>query len=94
MKCPPKALLCASATGYYGDAGNDLVNEQSPNGAGFLAQVVENWEQSTQTATDQGVRVVNLRFGVVINPMGGALKKLLMPFKLGLVAKLDMANNI
>ncbi len=88
LKCPPKALLCASATGYYGDAGNDLVNEQSPNGAGFLAQVVENWEQSTQSATGQGMRVVNLRFGVVINPMGGALKKLLMPFKLGFGGKI------
>ena len=88
LKCPPKALLCASATGYYGDAGNDLLNEQSPNGTGFLAQVVDEWERSTRSATDQGIRVVNLRFGVVINPMGGALKKLLMPFKLGFGGKI------
>ena len=83
LRSPPKAFLCASATGYYGEAGDDLLDEQSPHGTGFLAQVVEKWEGSTEPATDQGIRVVHLRFGVVISPMGGALQKLLMPFKLG-----------
>ncbi|MEE2881718.1 MAG: TIGR01777 family oxidoreductase, partial [Chloroflexota bacterium] len=88
LKLPPKALLCASATGYYGDAGDSLLNEQSPNGTGFLAQVVEKWEESTRSAADKGIRVVNLRFGVVISPIGGALKKLLLPFKIGFGGKI------
>jgi TIGR01777 family protein len=81
---PPKVLICASAVGYYGTRGDECLTEQSPRGEGFLPEVCAEWEAACQPARDKGIRVVNLRFGMVLSPKGGALKKLLTPFKLGL----------
>jgi hypothetical protein len=81
---PPKALLCASAIGYYGDRGETTLREESPPGTGFLAAVCQAWEAATAPAVQRGIRVVHLRFGVVLSPTGGALAQMLTPFRLGL----------
>jgi uncharacterized protein (TIGR01777 family) len=80
---PPKVLVCASAIGFYGDRGTDLMSEDSPAGGGFLAEVCEAWEAASQPARDAGIRTVLLRIGVVLSPAGGALAKMLLPFRLG-----------
>jgi uncharacterized protein (TIGR01777 family) len=80
---PPKALVCASAVGYYGDRGDEILKEESAPGSDFLFDVCREWEAATQTAVERGIRVVNLRIGVVLSPLGGALAKMLTPFKLG-----------
>jgi hypothetical protein len=79
----PRVLVSASAIGYYGDRGEESVDESSPPGQGFLADVCQAWEAATQPARDAGIRVVNLRIGVVLSRDGGALAKMLTPFKLG-----------
>jgi uncharacterized protein len=79
----PGVLVSASAVGYYGDRGDELVGESSSPGKGFLADVCREWEAATQAARDAGIRVVNLRLGVVLSPKGGALAQMLTPFKLG-----------
>jgi len=79
----PKALLCASAMGFYGDRGDELLTEASAPGVGFLPEVAREWEEACAPARDQGVRVVHLRFGIVLSPAGGALAKMLLPFRLG-----------
>jgi uncharacterized protein len=81
---PPEVLINASAVGYYGDCGEDAVYEEGPRGSGFLAELCEAWEAATEPAAAAGIRVVKLRFGVVLTPEGGALAKMLVPFKLGL----------
>ena len=80
----PTVLVSASAVGYYGDRGDEPVDESAPPGRGFLADVCQQWEAATHAARDADVRVVNLRIGVVLAPHGGALGKMLTPFKLGL----------
>lgn len=80
---PPKVLVCASAVGFYGDRGADLMAEDSPAGRGFLAEVCEAWEAASQPARDAGIRTVLLRIGVVLSPVGGALARMLLPFRLG-----------
>lgn len=81
---PPQTLACASAIGYYGDRGEETLVETSPPGKGFLPEACVDWEGATRPAADAGIRVVNLRIGVVLAGNGGALKKMLTPFKLGL----------
>src|SRR5262252_1493018 len=81
---PPKVLLCASAIGYYGDRGETTLREESPPGTGFLAEVCQAWEAATAPAVQRGIRVVHLRFGIVLGPAGGPLAKMLTPFRLGL----------
>lgn len=83
MKTPPKVLVCASAVGFYGDRDDEVLTEDSAAGSGFLANVARDWEAATQPARDAGIRVVNLRFGVILSPKDGALAKMLLPFKLG-----------
>lgn len=83
LKQPPKVLLCASAIGYYGDRGQEELDEKSKGGAGFLSNVCQEWEQATLVAKASGMRVVNLRIGVVLSPKGGALAKMLPPFMFG-----------
>jgi uncharacterized protein len=85
-KSGPKALICASGIGYYGDQSPEdhWVDETSSLGQGFLADVCKVWEEACQPARDEGIRVVNARIGVVLTPQGGALGKLLLPFSLGL----------
>lgn len=80
----PKALISASAVGFYGDTGQGLVDETSPNGAGFLAEICRRWEEAAEPARQAGLRVVHARIGVVLDRQGGALQKLLPPFSLGL----------
>jgi uncharacterized protein len=79
----PTVLLSGSAVGYYGDRGDDAVNEESPPGTDFLAGVAREWEQATGAAKDAGIRVVLLRTGIVLSPRGGALERLLPLFRLG-----------
>ena len=78
----PSVLVCASAIGYYGDGGDAILDESSPAAEGFLADTVKEWEAATEPATEAGIRVVNLRIGVILSPDGGALKQMLTPFKL------------
>ncbi len=80
---PPKALLCASAVGIYGDRGNEVLTEQSPAGTGFLAELCQAWEQEAAAAAEHGLRWVSLRLGVVVTPAGGMLKQVLPQFKHG-----------
>lgn len=79
----PRVLVCASAIGYYGDRGDEVLDETSPSGEGFLAEVCRQWEAAADPAREKGIRVVHLRTGVVLSGEGGALQKMLTPFKLG-----------
>ncbi len=81
---PPQVMVCASAIGFYGDRGDEIMTERSEAGQGFLAQVVREWESATAAARDKGIRVINLRLGVVMSPVGGALSRMLLAFRLGL----------
>lgn len=80
----PQTLVCASAIGYYGDRGTEELDEQSPPGTGFLPEVCRGWEEATDPAREAGIRVVNLRIGVILSRRGGALAQMLLPFRLGL----------
>jgi len=84
LERPPAVLASASAIGYYGDRGDELLREESPPGRGFLAEVAAQWEAATEPAARRGIRVVCLRFGIVLSPRGGALAQMLPPFRLGL----------
>ena len=79
----PSVLVVASAVGIYGDRGDEILTEESAAGAGFLADVVRAWEDAADPAREAGIRVVHLRQGIVISKDGGALKPMLLPFKLG-----------
>lgn len=80
----PSVLVCASATGFYGDRGEEVVTEASARGDGFLADVVDAWERAADPARDAGIRTAHLRHGFVLSRHGGALARLLPPFRLGL----------
>jgi len=84
LKQPPKVMVCASAIGYYGDRGDELLTEESAPGTGFLAGVCREWEAAAKPAVQKEIRVVHLRFGMVLSGAGGALARLLPPFKMGL----------
>jgi uncharacterized protein len=84
LSIPPKILVSASAIGYYGDRGEEVLTEESASGSGFLAEVCRGWEAATEPALQKGIRVVNLRFGVVLSSTGGALAKMLPPFRMGM----------
>jgi hypothetical protein len=90
---PPSVLICASATGYYGNRGDEILTEESTPGTGFLAELCVGWEQSSQSISARGTRVVNLRNSMVLSANGGALKKMLLPFKLGLGGRLGSGNQ-
>ncbi|MGA8492540.1 MAG: TIGR01777 family oxidoreductase [Terriglobales bacterium] len=79
----PRVLISASAIGYYGDRGDEALREVSSSGDGFLAEVCREWEGATEPAAKAGVRTVQMRIGVVLSPSGGALQKMLPPFRLG-----------
>lgn len=83
LKNPPKTLISASAVGFYGDRGDELLTEESSRGNGFLPQTAERWEQACLKASACGCRVVMARFGVVLDPRGGALGKMLPAFRMG-----------
>ena len=80
----PRVFICASAIGFYGDRGDEILGEESPVGRGFLPEVCGDWENASRIASEAGIRTVNVRIGVVLSPKGGALEKMLTPFKLGL----------
>lgn len=80
----PAVLVSGSAVGYYGNRGDEVLTEESGPGDDFTAEVVQAWEAATQPAEDAGIRVVKIRTGIVLAPHGGVLKRLLLPFKLGL----------
>lgn len=84
LKTPPKTLLSASAVGFYGHREDEVLTESSPAGEGFLPEVCQEWEDAARVAEGKGIRVVALRLGVVLSPRGGALKTMLLPFRLGL----------
>ncbi|MFW2365980.1 MAG: TIGR01777 family oxidoreductase [Desulforhopalus sp.] len=77
----PQHFLCASAVGYYGNRGDAILDEESSLGQGFLAEVCNQWENECQRLSAMGVKVVNLRFGMVLSPKGGALHKMIPPIK-------------
>lgn len=83
LTTPPRTLVCASAIGFYGNRGEERLNESSAVGAGYLADVCNAWESEAQAAERLGIRVVRLRIGVVLSKDGGALARMLLPFKLG-----------
>jgi len=93
LERPPKVFLCASATGIYGDRGDEILDEQSDSGGGFLAGVCREWEQATEPAVAAGVRTVNLRFGPILAREGGMLAKLLTPFKMGMGGKVGSGKQ-
>ena len=90
---PPKVLVSASATGYYGDRGDELLTEESQSSIGFLSDVCRNWEESTKIAKESAIRVVNLRLGIVLSSSGGLLSKILPLFKLGLGGRIGKGNQ-
>jgi len=84
LASPPKTLVCASATGYYGARGDEEVGEDAPGGTGFLADVCREWEAASAPAARRGIRVVSLRIGMVLAAHGGALARMLPVFRAGL----------
>ena len=93
LKQRPAVFLCASATGIYGDRGDETLDEQSESGSGFLAGVCGEWEQATGPAVQAGVRTVTLRFGPILAREGGMLAKLLTPFKMGMGGKVGSGKQ-
>jgi uncharacterized protein (TIGR01777 family) len=89
----PRTWICSSAIGYYGDRGAEILREDSRPGSGFLPDVCREWEAATKPAADSGIRVVNLRTGLVLSSAGGALPKMLPPFKLGVGGKLGTGRQ-
>ena len=89
----PATLVCASAIGYYGDTGSRAVDESTPSGEGFLAELVRDWEAAAEPARAAGIRVVNIRSGLVLSPGGGLLGQLLPPFRLALGAKIGSGRQ-
>jgi len=82
-RIPPAVLVCASAIGYYGDRGNMVLDEGTAAGSGFLADVGREWEDAARPAIEAGIRVVHLRIGIVLTAAGGALARMLIPFRMG-----------
>jgi uncharacterized protein len=85
---PPKVFVSASAVGFYGDRGDEILNERSDPGSGFLSELCLDWETEALRARELGARVALVRVGVVLSASGGALEKMLLPFKLGLGGRL------
>jgi uncharacterized protein len=96
LQRPPQVMVSASAVGIYGDRGDEVLTEQSQPGepAGdFLVSVTQEWEKAADPARGEGIRVVHPRFGVVLSPAGGALRKLLLPFRLGFGGRLGSGKQ-
>jgi len=93
LRPKPAVLVCASAIGIYGDRGDELLTESSSPGSGFLPEVCLAWEKATKPASKAGIRVVHLRFGVVLSPDGGALAQMLPIFRAGLGGRLGSSRQ-
>jgi hypothetical protein len=90
---PPGVMVCASAIGFYGNRGNELLTEESGPGQGFLSDVCRQWEAATNPATRRGIRVVHLRTALVLSRKGGPLGKMILPFKLGIGGKIGSGKQ-
>jgi uncharacterized protein (TIGR01777 family) len=88
LKAPPAVLVAASAVGFYGNRGDETLDENSPAGQGYFPELCAAWEQAARPAEEAGIRVVHLRFGMVLGPDGGALARLMPLFRLGLGGRL------
>lgn len=93
LERPPQVLISASAIGFYGDRGAEVLTEQSASGDDFLSEVCREWELAARPAAEKGIRVVYLRFGMILSEAGGALAKMLTPFKLGVGGKIGSGNQ-
>jgi uncharacterized protein (TIGR01777 family) len=96
LQRPPEVLVSASAVGIYGNRGDEVLTEESPPGdpnRDFLVSVTQEWEKAAEPARVEGIRVVHPRFGVALSPAGGALRKMLLPFRLGLGARLGSGRQ-
>jgi uncharacterized protein (TIGR01777 family) len=93
LRRPPRVLVSASAIGFYGDRGEEELNEASTSGSGFLPEVCKEWEAATEAAEKAGIRVVHLRFGIILGTRGGALAKMLTPFRLGLGGRIGSGEQ-
>jgi uncharacterized protein (TIGR01777 family) len=89
----PKTLLCASAVGFYGDRGTDWLNETSVAGTGFLPDLCRDWEAACKPAQDAGIRVIQMRFGIILSPKGGPLAKMRTPFSMGMGGVVGSGNQ-
>lgn len=89
----PEALVSASAVGFYGDRGDEILTEDSAPGRDFLARICQEWEAAAEPASRAGIRVVHLRFGMILSPAGGALRKMLLPFKLGVGGRIGSGRQ-
>jgi uncharacterized protein (TIGR01777 family) len=89
----PRVLVSASATGFYGDRGAEVMREESASGEGFLSEVCREWEKATLAASQAGIRVVHLRIGFVLSGEGGGLQKMLTPFKMGVGGKVGSGRQ-
>jgi len=90
---PPRTFICASAIGYYGNRGDEILKETSAPGDDFLAEVCVEWEKATALATEKGIRVLNTRFGVILDAHGGALAKMLPPFRMGIGGRIGSGKQ-
>jgi len=79
----PRVFVCASAIGYYGNRGDEILHEESPSGEGFTAELCRQWEAAAQSAASVGIRHIQIRTGIVLSAAGGALRKMLPPFRMG-----------
>ena len=93
LQSPPKLFACASATGYYGNRGDTVLSESASAGEMFLSQVVSEWEHAAQPVVSAGIRAIFMRFGVILSPDEGALKKVLPLFKSGLGGKIGPGDQ-
>ncbi|MHC4320984.1 MAG: TIGR01777 family oxidoreductase [Planctomycetota bacterium] len=93
LPAPPSVFICASAIGFYGDRGMEFLNEGSPRGSGFLPDVCAGWEEAANIVSKAGIRVVNVRFGVILSKEGGALVKMLTPFNMGMGGKIGSGTQ-
>lgn len=93
LKNPPKSFLCASAIGYFGNRGDEILTESSVPGDDFLSNVCVEWEKATERAAQKGIRTVNLRFGIILDSHGGALAKMLPPFRMGVGGKIGSGKQ-
>jgi uncharacterized protein (TIGR01777 family) len=90
---PPRWMICASAVGFYGDRGDDVLREDNVAGKGFLGEVCQAWEDAAEPARSRGVRVSHLRLGIVLSRTGGVLPLMLIPFRLGLGGRIGSGKQ-
>ncbi len=93
QKARPHTFISASAIGYYGNRPNEILDEDSSKGDNFVAKIAIDWEQAIQSLESVGTRIINLRLGMILSASGGALKDMVLPFKLGLGGRLGSGQQ-